>query len=154
VPQTTATQHDERLWFGPVGWITVLLGAISLGAVLAPVDGRLGLGLGVLALVVGVLVGVLTTARVQVRDGELVAGRAHVPVRLLAAPQTLDRDRLTEELGPRLDARMYGCVRSWIAGAVRVELRDPQDPTPYWIVSTRRPDDLVRALRSAGASER
>ena len=153
MPRTTATQHDERLWFGPVGWFGLLLGAISLGAVLAPVDGRLGLALGVLALVVGGLVSVLTTARVQVRDGELVAGRAHVPVRLLAEPRALDRDRLTEELGPRLDARMYGCVRSWIGRAVRVELRDPQDPTPYWIVSTRRPDDLVRALCAAGVTE-
>jgi hypothetical protein len=29
---------------------------------------------------------------------------------------------------------------------VRVEVVDPQDPTPYWLVSTRRPDDLARAL--------
>lgn len=154
MPQTTATLHDERLWFGPVGWFALLLGAISLGAVLAPVDGRLGLGLGVLALVAGVVVSLLTTAHVRVRDGELVAGRAHVPVRMLADPRTLDRAGLAEELGPRLDARMYGCVRSWIGGAVRVELHDPADPTPYWIVSTRHPDDLVRALRSAGATAR
>ena len=28
----------------------------------------------------------------------------------------------------------------------QVALEDPEDPTPYWIVSTRRPDDLVAAL--------
>jgi hypothetical protein len=29
---------------------------------------------------------------------------------------------------------------------VRVELTDPEDPTPYWLVSSRRPDALARAL--------
>jgi hypothetical protein len=39
-------------------------------------------------------------------------------------------------------------VRGWIPGVVRVELRDPEDPTPYWIVSSRRPQELAKALSS------
>jgi hypothetical protein len=45
-------------------------------------------------------------------------------------------------------------LRSWVPTAVRIDLVDPDDPTPYWFVSTRRPDELVRALtttRTAGA---
>jgi hypothetical protein len=26
---------------------------------------------------------------------------------------------------------------------------DPLDPTPYWLVSTRRPDDLAAAIEAA-----
>jgi hypothetical protein len=29
--------------------------------------------------------------------------------------------------------------RPWVRGAVQVHLDDPADPTPYWVVSSRRP---------------
>jgi hypothetical protein len=45
-----------------------------------------------------------------------------------------------------LDGRAYLCLRGWISPVVRVELDDPDDPTPYWLVSTRRPAQLVAAL--------
>jgi hypothetical protein len=31
---------------------------------------------------------------------------------------------------------------------VLVVLDDPDDPTPYWLVSTRHPDRVLAALRS------
>jgi hypothetical protein len=34
-----------------------------------------------------------------------------------------------------------------VGPAVRIEVVDPDDPTPYWVISTRRPEDLIAALR-------
>jgi len=136
----------ERLWPGPLGWGGVVVFAAVLGVAFVPVDTLLALVVGVLTLLGGVAAAVLTTPRVEVGRGTLRAGTARIPVRLLAAPRVLDRAALRTELGPALDARAYACLRSWIGTAVRVEVRDPQDPTPYWIVSTRRPDELVAAL--------
>ena len=31
---------------------------------------------------------------------------------------------------------------------VRVPVEDPADPAPYWLVSSRRPDQLAAALRA------
>jgi hypothetical protein len=36
--------------------------------------------------------------------------------------------------------------RGWIRSLVRVELTDPDDPTPYWIFSVRHPEQLLTAL--------
>jgi len=33
---------------------------------------------------------------------------------------------------------------------VKVVLRDANDPTPYWLVSTKNPHALERAWKSAG----
>ena len=146
---TSPPAFAERLWPGPVGW----LATVGLGVVAAiafwPVDPRLGVVIGTattLALVVGVVVG---TPRVEVRGAELRAGRAHVPVALLSSPRELRGDELRVALGPELDARAYVCLRGWIGSAVRVDLQDPLDPTPYWVVSTRRPGLLVTALAAA-----
>ncbi|MBD7916714.1 DUF3093 domain-containing protein [Cellulomonas sp. Sa3CUA2] len=143
---TARAGFRERLWPGPLGWCGVVGFAAVLGAAFVPVDTLLALVVGVLALLGGLAGAVLTTPRVEVARGTLRAGTAQIPVRLLAAPRVLDRAALRTELGPALDARAFACLRSWIGTAVRVEVRDPQDPTPYWIVSTRRPDELVAAL--------
>lgn len=104
----------------------------------------------VVALVVAAVTGLLVvrwTPRVRVRGGELSAGAARIPIDLVRDPRPLVGEELREALGPGLDARAYLCLRGWVHSAVRVDVDDPQDPTPYWIVSTRRPDELVAALR-------
>jgi hypothetical protein len=90
-----------------------------------------------------------STPLVAVRDGELLAGRAHVPVDLLGAAEVLAPDELRQALGPSLDARAYLCIRGWLRRAVRVQLDDPDDPTPYWVISSRRPQELAAALTAA-----
>jgi len=96
----------------------------------------------------GAIILVVLAPRVEVRDGVFRAGGAHIPVDLLGPAVTLDADATRAELGPRLDARAHVCLRGWIHSAVRVEVDDPQDPTPYWVVSTRRPEALVAALHA------
>jgi hypothetical protein len=45
------------------------------------------------------------------------------------------------------DARAYLLLRPYLKRGVRVDIVDPDDPTPYWLVSCRRPEDLVSAVR-------
>ncbi len=155
-PATSAARpvFRERLWPGPLGWLGVVLFGSVLGVALLPVDDLLALVVAVLAVVGGLAVAVLTTPVVQVERGTLRAGTARIPVRLVAQPRPLTREEVRVELGPALDARAYACLRAWIGTAVRVEVRDPQDATPYWIVSTRRPHDLVAALGGTGDAGR
>jgi hypothetical protein len=88
-----------------------------------------------------------TSPVVEVRDGVLRAGRARVPVALLGEARAVTTpEAMREELGPRLDGRAYVCLRSWARTGVRVALEDPADPTPYWLVSTRRPAELAAAI--------
>ena len=38
--------------------------------------------------------------------------------------------------------------RAWVGPMVLVVLDDPDDPTPYWLVSCRHPERVLAALRS------
>jgi hypothetical protein len=86
--------------------------------------------------------------RVQVRiaGGELRVDDAHIPLELLITAEPLDAAAKRDALG--LDLHPYAFVvhRPWIRGAVRIDLDDPADPTPYWVISSRRPAALVAAL--------
>ena len=56
-----------------------------------------------------------------------------------------------EALGPGADPRAFLFTRPFLSSVVRVDLRDPADPHPYWLVSTRRPRQLAAALEEARA---
>ena len=58
-------------------------------------------------------------------------------------------DEASLERGQRLDARAWLLIRGWIKPVVKVPVLDVDDPAPYWVVSTRNPDRLVRVLNEA-----
>lgn len=139
----------ERLWPGPFGW-SVLAGFGVFGFIaLVPVDLTAAVVTAVLVLGVGVLLAVRAAAVVAVVDGQLVAGSARIPVRVLGSVEVLHRAGVRAALGPGSDARTYTCLRSWVPGGVLVEVRDPDDPTPAWLVSSRRPVALASAIEAA-----
>jgi hypothetical protein len=93
-------------------------------------------------------------APVEVRGGRFVAGRARLPLAVVADVEPLDATAMRHARGPGLDARAYLCLRGWVRGGVRVPLRDPEDPAPYWMVSSRHQAALAAALTAAATSVR
>ncbi|MCW2506782.1 MAG: hypothetical protein JWO79_5066 [Actinomycetia bacterium] len=84
--------------------------------------------------------------RVTVRDGELHADDAHIPVSLLSGAEALDPREAAAALGRELHPLAFVVRVPWVRPMVRVVVADPADPTPYWLVSTRKPKDLLDAL--------
>lgn len=91
--------------------------------------------------------------QVRVEDGELHVGPAHVPLRHLGQLTTIAPKNKRPALGPELDPAAFVLHLPWIGPAVRVELTDPADPTPYWLFSLRNPEGLAEQLRCAGSPE-
>jgi hypothetical protein len=85
-------------------------------------------------------------------ERELVAGAAHLPVRFIGRVDVVGGAEKQRALGPDLDPTAHVLHRPWIGPAVRLEVLDPDDPTPYWVVSTRHPRRLLAAIRQ-GAPE-
>ncbi len=84
-------------------------------------------------------------------DARLVAGRARLPLRHAGPPQALDRAHARRRMGAEADARAFLMTRPYLHCAVLVPVEDTRDPTPYWLVSSRSPEQLVAALRTARA---
>ncbi|HEY0949179.1 DUF3093 domain-containing protein [Nocardioides sp.] len=84
--------------------------------------------------------------RIVVGNRTFRAGRAHIDARFLGAATALDAEQTHRVAGVQADARAYLLLRPYLKRAVQVEITDPADPTPYWLVCTRHPEELVRAL--------
>lgn len=95
--------------------------------------------------------GLLALGRIVVRvaDGELHVDDAHLPVSYVTEVNVLDAEAKRALLGPVASRYAFIVQRPWITGALRVVIDDPADPTPYWIVSSRRPARLAAAIVAA-----
>ncbi|HZE41845.1 MAG TPA: DUF3093 domain-containing protein [Stackebrandtia sp.] len=85
---------------------------------------------------------------VRVRDGAFAVDDARLPVEFIDRVEELSGIGLRDAMSVQLHPLAFVIQRPWVGAAVRVHLDDPDDPTPYWIVSTRRPALLARALRA------
>ena len=71
---------------------------------------------------------------------ELWAGEAHLPISVIARSAEIPRSAKSAALGRQFDPAAYVLHRGWVGPMVLVVLDDEDDPTPYWLVSTRHPE--------------
>ncbi|MFI0466380.1 MULTISPECIES: DUF3093 domain-containing protein [Saccharopolyspora] len=91
----------------------------------------------------------LGRTKIEVVDGELWVGDAHLPLRFVEDAEAITPAEQRRALGPDLDPAAFMVHRSSIRTSVRIWLNDPDDPTPYWVISTRRPERLIAALKNS-----
>jgi len=140
------TVYRERLWPSPWTYVACLL-LIPAGLfVFLPIDIVVGIVSAAVLFLGGLAFFLLTTRSVEVTDRSFLAGRATLPREFVGRVESFDGLEATYERGPGLDARAYTLFRGGVKAVVRVENTDPDDPTPYWLVATRRPAELVAAL--------
>ncbi|GAA4055391.1 MULTISPECIES: DUF3093 domain-containing protein [Agromyces] len=142
-------EYRERLWPTPWIYLISLLLIPSSILVLAPVSVPAGVVTGLLmyAAVAGSLT--LTAPVVEVSGGEFRAGRARVPIEDVGTAVPAVGEDARVERGTGLDARAHLVIRGWIRDVVRVPITDAADPAPYWLVSTRHPNELAAAINGS-----
>ncbi|MBW5483362.1 DUF3093 domain-containing protein [Streptomyces bambusae] len=148
--QPSPAHHDERLTAPRSWWVIAVLVGISGALIMLPL-GTTALLAGLVGgtALAGLLVSSYGSARVRVVGGALAAGDARIPVAALGEPEVLDEQEARAWRTHRADPRAFMLMRSYVRTAVRVEVTDPEDPTPYVYVSTREPQALAAALRAA-----
>jgi DUF3093 family protein len=149
-----AAAYDERLGVPLRWWVqgTMMVASLWLALVVA-IPGALAWACSgvALALLAALLVS-YGGARVSVEDGWLRAGRARIEGAHVGEVAALDPEETRRVAGPQADARAYLLLRPYLRRAVRVEITDPADPAPYWLLSTRHPDELATAVRGLAES--
>jgi hypothetical protein len=148
VPAPHAVSYRERLttpwWF----WVIAASWALTLGLAYGhAVATAVGVAVGCAAIALAGLGLVRVSAVVTVTETGLTAGAAHLPVDAIGAVAALDAETARHQRGQGADSRAFVLLRGWVPTAVRVSVDDRRDPTPYWYVSTRSPEQLAEALR-------
>jgi hypothetical protein len=152
-----SVRYRERLWvpwwWWPLGFALAALIAFEVNLGVAALPHWLPFAL--LFTVAAATLLWLGRVEIQVTAGsgpgngvELLAGQAHLPVTVIARSAEIPRSAKSAALGRQLDPAAYVLHRAWVGPMVLVVLDDPDDPTPYWLVSCRHPGRVLSALRS------
>ena len=153
-PRSTAADAGdqlfrERVLAGPGFWIAALAVGAALGLVLVPLSLPAGITVSVISIIVLVVIVLQYSPVLEVSGGRIRMGRAQIDVDQLGEPQALKGEDWALTIGQDFEPLAHHCVRGWTRTGLRVEVLDREDPTTAWVTSTRRPDDLALALRTA-----
>lgn len=142
--------YRERLW--PAPWLYVATALVIPASLLVflPISLEVGIGVAVALYAACVVLLLAASPTITVTADELIAGRARIPLDLVGEVAHFSGEEARAERGTRLDARAWLLIRGWVDPVVRIGITDPEDPAPYWLVSTRRPAALAAALGARG----
>ncbi|MGI5471326.1 DUF3093 domain-containing protein [Streptomyces sp. CA-132043] len=144
--------YEERLTAPRSWWVIAAAVGVACALMLLPLGTLPMLG-GLVggAALAAVLVSAYGSARIRVVGGALIAGDAKLPAEALGEAHVLDAEEARAWRTYKADTRAFMVMRSYIPTAVRVEVTDPADPTPYVYLSTRHPEELSAALAAIRA---
>ena len=143
----------ERLNVPIIWWVLAGLFSLSVlvavGAYLGP---AWGLGTSVATSLVAAAIFGSAAIVISVEEQEVRVGRATIEHPYIATCRALTAEETRRRTGVEADARAHLVLRPYIKTTVEITLDDPEDPVPYWLVSTRHPQRLAAALQDAASS--
>jgi hypothetical protein len=148
-PERSAYYEVVRVpwWWYPVGLFVASLLAAEFHV--SGLDLTAWIPFGVMLPLSALIVWSFSRTKVRVFDGELWVRGAHLPLRYVSGVVALDAATLRRVVGREGDPSAFVSIRPWVGPGVQLWLDDPDDPTPYWVISTRHPAKLTAVLRAA-----
>ena len=106
----------------------------------------IGVVAGALVVVAAWLLLLLQAPQIEVRNDELTVGSARLPLAVISKVEVISKEEIFLERGPNLNPGAFRVFQGSVKTALKIYLSDEKDPTPYWLISTREPQQLAKAL--------
>jgi Protein of unknown function (DUF3093) len=143
--------YRERLLVPVAYWllavpVVVLLGAEAwfiVGGFVPP------LVIALLAVLVATFLVHWSRATIEVAGGVLRADGDTLALSEASEVVALDEKQSAALRGPRADPSAHILLRPYLKRAVYVGIASPGEGAPYWLVATRRPEELAAAIEQA-----
>jgi hypothetical protein len=87
-----------------------------------------------------------TPLEIEVTADLLRVGPARIERKYISGVTSLTSEEMRILRGPKINTAAYMQIRFWISTGVKITISDPQDPTPYWLVSSKKAHQLAGAL--------
>lgn len=152
-PSTSKVLYKERQWIPPYWWIFGIL----LDLVLA---GQIGHNRSSAYTIVSFIIAAALTfwflyslcgTKIRVEEDPsgvrwLIVGKAQLPHDVVSRSWVVPAESKRSVMGPQLDPAAFVMSHSWVKEMVLLVLDDPEDPTPYWVISTQDPRAVLETF--------
>ena len=132
-------------------WFTVLVLGLDLSIVIA-----LWAGLGnnaalsglIFTLVLSFIFYRFTSLTIEIEGDLLRVGGAAIENKYLGDVEILDRLKMQHYMRIGFNPRAFYAIRFWVKTGVKISIDDVRDPTPFWIVSSKRATEIEALLKN------
>ena len=86
------------------------------------------------------------TSRISVDQRELRIDKAHIELKYLGKVTVLDSAAMRLLRTRDADPAAFLAIKFWASKGIKIEVSDPRDSTPYWVVTSKRGEKLAALL--------
>jgi len=83
---------------------------------------------------------------IKVDNEFLYANKAKLPLHIIKKATPLSVSETTKIRGVNADPKCFSATSPLINTSIRIDFEDKDDPHTYWLLSTRKPEELSRVL--------
>ena len=84
--------------------------------------------------------------KAYINAGWLYVGDAKIETKYIKKVTALNKNAYLKLRGVQADPACFNATRFWVSTGVKVEIKDKSDPTPYWLISSRKGKSLAACL--------
>jgi hypothetical protein len=86
------------------------------------------------------------TSRIKVNQHELRIDQAHIELKYLGKVTVLDSNAMRLLRTRDADPAAFLAIKFWASNGIKIEINDPRDSTPYWLLTSKRGEKLAALL--------
>ena len=135
----------------PPIWVLAFIYFLFLSVVLsvwAAFDNRTALITLALATLATIWIAVAMKTEITFDGNILRIDQANIEVRYLSKATALDKLAMRALRTRDADPAAYLAIKFWEPQGLRIDLNDPRDKTPYWLITSKRGDEIAALLNS------
>jgi hypothetical protein len=145
--KSKSIKFSEQLSWGIGVWSFIAMLCVSIYlAIWAPLGNLAAIIITTIALCAAYALSLKMRTTICITNQILHVNKAKIDLKYIKSATALTPLEYKKIIGVAADPAAFLAINFWIKSGVKVELNDKKDPTPYWLISSRNPKELVKAL--------
>lgn len=133
----------------PPIWLLAFIYFLLLSLVIAiwaAFDNNVALVAFIVATIAIVYIAIAMRSTITLDSEELRIDRAHIEIKYLGSATVVDSQTMRLLRTRDADPAAYLAIRFWISKGIKITVVDPRDPTPYWLITSKRGEEIAALL--------
>ena len=133
----------------PPIWLLAFIYFLLLSLVIAiwaAFDNNVALVAFIVATIAIVYIAIAMRSTISLNSEELRIDRAHIEIKYLGSATVVDSQTMRLLRTRDADPAAYLAIRFWISKGIKITVVDPRDPTPYWLITSKRGEEIAALL--------
>jgi len=115
-------------------------------AIWAAFDNNVALVAFITATIAIIYIAIAMRSTITLDGEELRIDRAHIDIKYLGSATVLDSPAMRLLRTRDADPAAYLAIKFWMPKGIKITVVDPRDPTPYWLITSKRGEELAALL--------